>query len=80
MSPRTLSEQWEAARLHLNRFRSWLGTSERTHSLLLLLWPLVALVIAVLAIQLMIAIARSLTSNADYSYCPRLSAASLLDQ
>jgi hypothetical protein len=52
MPPRTLSEQWKAVRLRLNGFRSWLGTPERTHSLLLLLWPLVALVIGVLVISL----------------------------
>src|SRR5215475_12560100 len=51
MPPRTFSEQWEALRLRYTRFRSWLGTPERTHSLLLLLWPLVALVIAVLVIR-----------------------------
>ena len=41
------SEQWEALRPRLISLRSWLGTGERTHSLLLLLWPIVALVIAV---------------------------------
>jgi hypothetical protein len=50
MPPRTLSEQWEALRPRLNGIRSWLGTGERTHPLLLLLWPLVALVIAILII------------------------------
>ena len=44
-------EQWEALRLHLNRFRSWLGVPERTHRLLLLLWPLVALVIVILVMS-----------------------------
>jgi hypothetical protein len=48
---RTFLEQWEAFRPRLHGFRSWLGTPERTHSLLLLLWPLVALVIAVLVIR-----------------------------
>jgi hypothetical protein len=52
MLSRTLSEQWEAARLHLNRIRIWPGTPERTHGLLVLLWPLVALVIGVLVIRL----------------------------
>jgi hypothetical protein len=52
MPSRTLSEQWEALRPHLNSFRSWLGTGESTHSLFLLVWPLVAVVIAVLAIRL----------------------------
>ena len=53
MLPRTVSEQLEALRPRLHGFRSWLGTPERTHSLLvLLLWPLVALVIAVLVIRL----------------------------
>ncbi len=52
MLPRTLSEQWEAFRPRLHHLRSWLGTPERSHSLLLLLWPLVALVIAVLVIRL----------------------------
>jgi hypothetical protein len=51
MPPRTISEQWEALRPRLDRFRSWLWTPERTHSPLLLLWPLVALVIAVLIIR-----------------------------
>ena len=45
-------EQWEALRPRLHRFRTWLGTPNRTHSLLLVLWPVVALVIAVLAIRL----------------------------
>jgi hypothetical protein len=52
MAPRTFSEQWEAVRLRFERFGSWLGTDERTHSLLLLLWPLAALIIAVLVIRL----------------------------
>ena len=47
MPPRTLSEQWAALRPRFHRFRSWLGTPERTHSLILLIWPIVALVIAV---------------------------------
>jgi hypothetical protein len=51
MPSRTFSDQWEAARLHLHRVRIWLGTPERTHSLLLLLWPLVALVIAVMVLR-----------------------------
>jgi hypothetical protein len=45
------SEQWEALRPRLNSLRSWLGTAERTHSLLPLLWPIVALVIAILVIR-----------------------------
>jgi hypothetical protein len=52
MSPRSFSEQWEVLRPRLHRFRSWVGTHERTRSLLLLLWPLVALVIAVLVVRL----------------------------
>jgi hypothetical protein len=51
MPPRTLSEQWEALRPRLNGFRSWLGTGERRHSLLVLLWPLVALIIAILVVR-----------------------------
>jgi hypothetical protein len=51
MPPRTFSEQWEALRPRLRSFGSWLGTPERTHSLFLLLWPLVALVIAILVIR-----------------------------
>ncbi len=51
MPPRTLSEEWEAFRPHFNRLRSWLGIGRHTHSLVLL-WPLVALVIAVLVIRL----------------------------
>jgi hypothetical protein len=50
MPSRPFSEQWEALRPRLHRFRTWLGTPERTHSLLVLLWPLVALVIAILVI------------------------------
>jgi hypothetical protein len=34
-----------------NRLRSWLGTPERSHSLLLLLWPLATFVIAFLVIR-----------------------------
>jgi hypothetical protein len=45
------SEQWEALRPRLIGLRSWLGTGERTHSLLPLLWPIVALVIAILVIR-----------------------------
>ena len=48
----TFSERWEALRARFHRFRTWLGTPERTHSLLLLFWPLVAVVIAVLVIRL----------------------------
>jgi hypothetical protein len=51
MPSRTFSEQWEALRPRLDNLRAWLGTEERTHSLLLLLWPIVALVIAVLVIR-----------------------------
>jgi hypothetical protein len=51
MLSRTFSEQWEALRPHFDRARSWLGTSRRTHSLLLFLWPVVALVIAILVIR-----------------------------
>jgi hypothetical protein len=52
MPSRTFSEQCEAFQLRVNSFRSWLGTPERTHSLLLLLWPVVALLIALLIIRL----------------------------
>lgn len=45
------SEQWEALRPRLDSLRAWLRTGERTHSLRLLLWPIVALVIAVLVIR-----------------------------
>jgi hypothetical protein len=51
MPSRMLAEQWEAFRPHFNRVRAWLGTPERLHSLVLLLWPIVALVIAVLVIR-----------------------------
>jgi hypothetical protein len=44
------SEQWEALRLRLSRLRTWPGTGERTHTLASLLWPLVALVVAILVI------------------------------
>lgn len=50
MPPRAFSEQWEALRLRVNGFRSRLGAPDRTHSLFVLLWPLVALVIAILVI------------------------------
>jgi hypothetical protein len=52
MPSRTVLEQWEALRLRLNGFRSWLGTPERARTLLLLLWPLVALVVVGLVIRL----------------------------
>jgi hypothetical protein len=52
MQSRTVADQLEALRPRLQHFRSWLGTAERTHSLLLLLWPGVALVIAVLVLRL----------------------------
>ena len=52
MPPPIFSEQWEGLGPRLHRFRSWLGTPERTHRLLLLLWPLFALVIAVLVLRL----------------------------
>jgi hypothetical protein len=45
------SEQWEALRPRLHRFQTWLGVPERTHSLLLVLWPVVGLVIAVLVLR-----------------------------
>src|SRR5947207_5408100 len=51
MSPRTLLEQWEAVQPRLHRFRSWLGTPDRTRSILLLLWPLVVLVVAILVVR-----------------------------
>jgi hypothetical protein len=51
MPPRTFSDQWEALRPRLDSLRSWLGTGERTQSLLLLLWPIVALVVAILVIR-----------------------------
>lgn len=51
MSLRTFAEQWEALRPRVDRFQSWLGTGERTHTLAPVLWPLVALVIAILIIR-----------------------------
>jgi len=51
MPSRSFSELWEALRPRFNRFRSWLGTPERSHSLLLLFWPIAAVVIAVLVIR-----------------------------
>jgi hypothetical protein len=44
------SEQWETFRPRLYGLRTWLGTPERTNTLLRLLWPLVALVIGILII------------------------------
>jgi hypothetical protein len=51
MVSRTFSEQWESLRPRFNRFRSWLGTGERTHTLAVVLWPLVVLIIAILVIR-----------------------------
>src|SRR5271166_3832676 len=45
------SDRWEALRPRFNRLRAWLGTRERTHTLFLVLWPIVALVIAVLVVR-----------------------------
>jgi hypothetical protein len=52
MPSRTLSGQWEAVRPHLNRLRIWLGTPQRAHNLLFVLWPIAAVVIAVLVLRL----------------------------
>jgi hypothetical protein len=51
MPSRTFSEQWESLRPRFERLRSLLGTPERSHSLLLLLWPIVALIIGILIIR-----------------------------
>jgi hypothetical protein len=51
MPPRTFSEQWESLRSRFDRLRSPLRTTGRSHSLALLLWPVVALIIAILAIR-----------------------------
>jgi hypothetical protein len=51
MLSRTFSEQWESLRPRFKRLGSSLGTPERSHSLILLLWPIVTLVIAVLVIR-----------------------------
>jgi hypothetical protein len=51
MPSRTLSGQWEAVRPHLDRLRIWLGTPERAHSLLFVLWPIAAIVIAALVLR-----------------------------
>jgi hypothetical protein len=48
MPSRTFSDQW--ARLR-PRVRSWLGTAERSHNLVLLLWPIATVVIAVMVIR-----------------------------
>ena len=45
------SDRWEALRPRFNRLRAWLGTRERTHTLFVVLWPIVALVIAILVIR-----------------------------
>jgi hypothetical protein len=52
MPSRTFSEQWEALRPRFNNLRAWLRTAERTHSLLLLLWLIAAVVNAGLVIRL----------------------------
>jgi hypothetical protein len=44
-------DQWEGLRSRLLRFRIRLGTPERTHGPLLVVWPVVVLVIAVLVIR-----------------------------
>src|ERR1700730_17474651 len=51
MPTRTLSEQWESLRPRFERLWSLMGTPERSHSLVLLLWPIAAIVIAVLALR-----------------------------
>src|SRR3984893_17916211 len=51
MASRTVSKQWEALRLRMDSLRAWLGTSERSHGVQLLLWPIVALMIGILAIR-----------------------------
>lgn len=48
MLSRTFSEQWESLRPRFERLRALLGTPERSHSLILLLWPIVALIIGIL--------------------------------
>jgi hypothetical protein len=45
------SDRWEALRPRFNRLRTWLGTRERAHTLFLVLWPIVALIIAVLVVR-----------------------------
>jgi hypothetical protein len=51
MPSRTFLEQWEALRPRFNHLRSWLGTGERSHSLLPLLWPIAAVVIVALVLR-----------------------------
>jgi hypothetical protein len=51
MRSRTLSEHWESLRPRFDRLRSLLGTTARPHSLALLLWPVVALIVAILTIR-----------------------------
>lgn len=51
MLSRTFSEQWESLRPRFKRLQASLGSPERSHSLVLLLWPIVALVIAILVIR-----------------------------
>jgi hypothetical protein len=45
------SDRWEALRPRFNRLRAWLRTRERTHTLFLVLWPIVALIIAILVVR-----------------------------
>ena len=51
MPSRTFSGQWEAVRLRFNGFRSWLGTPDRSRHLFVLLWPVAAVIIAILVIR-----------------------------
>jgi hypothetical protein len=48
---RTLSEQWESLRPRFNRLQAWLWTGEGRYRLVLLLWPIVVLIIAILVIR-----------------------------
>jgi hypothetical protein len=48
---RTLSEQWESLRPRFNRLQARLWTGEGRNRLVLLLWPIVVLIIAILVIR-----------------------------
>jgi hypothetical protein len=51
MRSRTLLEHWVTVRPRFDRVRTFVGTSQHLHSLILLLWPIVVLIVAILAIR-----------------------------
>jgi FtsH-binding integral membrane protein len=51
MRSRAISKYWEILRPRFDRLRSRLGTTAYPHNLALLLWPVVALFVAILVIR-----------------------------